>query len=37
MPFEITVVSIGLSYFKGSGISPDGKSPKFVITGALEN
>jgi len=37
IPFEIVVTSIGRSYFKGSGISPGGKSPKFKRVGALLN
>lgn len=37
MPFEITVVSIARSYLSGSGISPGGKSPKFLRIGSLLN
>ena len=37
MPLEMVVICIGLSNFKGSGISPKGRSPKFCMTGALEN
>jgi len=37
IPFERVVELNGLIYFKASGISPNGKSPKFAKTGAFEN